>query len=729
MLADLNLRDGYNSDTDNILHDFYIPALSKSTKYWRLTGYFSSSAIRVAAQGIRNLIKNGGTMRLITGLEFSEKDAKAIEDGALDVEQATTNVLNEELGKLSEEDFTMQPARVLGWMLKKNILEIKIADVTGQGIYHPKVGILFDEDNQSISFSGANNETARGWSFKTGNVEVFKVFQKDIDRFYNLDLTDFLNFWNKRTNRTKVYDLPEAIKQKLMSIAPEKYEDEDMGYDDGIGSQTPPTTNELWPHQKLAIRAWSDPATWRNNLEPDLAEFLQNQSTDQELTNNHQYQGILSMCTGSGKTFAAVTASCLADENVITIIAMPLTIREQWENEIRQMEPHAKIIYGGGDGDNWKTQLPVHLAGYRQGTPPTVEERLFILCSYDAISNDGFVNLFDGIESQFVQVIGDEVHNFANTRTNTFNIKADRVLGLSATHTRHWDDPGTAEIENYFGKPVYDFNIQDGIDNNFLCHYRYYLYFVNLTVDELNHYMEETRKIGMLQAQIIVAKRNRAPNLAGLQAQLQIALNQRAKIVKKAENKPAAVGNILQQSFAGPNEKAIIFCEDSEQEEHIREMLKEQNKIFNEFSSKVSSAQKLFALDSFKTTDASRFLLGFNCLDEGLDVPESDKCIIVSSTTNPRQFIQRRGRVLRKTKENPTKIAEVYDTIVIPNYRPPNRELTEEEEKEAERMATLIQKEIDRVKQLSDSADNQQDVIRELERWIAANRLGDYVNV
>jgi superfamily II DNA or RNA helicase len=121
--------------------------------------------------------------------------------------------------------------------------------------------------------------------------------------------------------------------------------------------------------------------------------------------------------------------------------------------------------------------------------------------------------------------------------------------------------------------------------------------------------------------------------------------------------------------------------------------------------------------------------LGINCLDEGLDVPESDKCIIVSSTTNPRQFIQRRGRVLRKTKENPTKIAEVYDTIVIPNYRPPNRELTEEEEKEAERMATLIQKEIDRVKQLSDSADNQQDVIRELEQWIAANRLGDYVNV
>ena len=103
-LADLNLRDGYNSDTDNILHDFYIPALSKSTKYWRLTGYFSSSAIRVAAQGIRNLIKNGGTMRLITGLEFSEKDAKAIEDGALDVEQATTNALNEELEKLSEEE-------------------------------------------------------------------------------------------------------------------------------------------------------------------------------------------------------------------------------------------------------------------------------------------------------------------------------------------------------------------------------------------------------------------------------------------------------------------------------------------------------------------------------------------------------------------------------------------------------------------------------------------------
>ena len=103
-------------------------------------------------------------------------------------------------------------------------------------------------------------------------------------------------------------------------------------------------------------------------------------------------------------------------------------------------------------------------------------QRTFVLCTYATIGMEDFVNLFDGIQSKFVQVIGDEVHHFAGQVANAFNIKADRVLGLSATHTRHWDDPGTAEIERHFGKPVYEFDIQDGINNGYLCHYNYHIH-------------------------------------------------------------------------------------------------------------------------------------------------------------------------------------------------------------------------------------------------------------
>ena len=142
-LKDLNLKRKYNIE-DEKLYNFYIPALKESKLYWRLAGYFSSNSISKAALGIRTLIENNGTMRLITGVELQAADIKAIKDGTLQTEQAIEKELSATMAKLNEEDYTLQPAKVLGWMLKNNILEIKIAHVTGVGIFHPKTGIFWN---------------------------------------------------------------------------------------------------------------------------------------------------------------------------------------------------------------------------------------------------------------------------------------------------------------------------------------------------------------------------------------------------------------------------------------------------------------------------------------------------------------------------------------------------------------------------------------------------------
>jgi len=727
MLKDLDLHIGYNSeDNENILKDFYIPVLSNSKEYWRLTGYFTSGSIRVAAMGIRRLIQNGGTMKLVTGVEFSATDKKAIEDGTLEIEEAVTQNISKVIDDLKESDFTLQPAKVLGLMLKKNILEIRIANLTDRGITHPKIGILFDEKD-SISFSGSNNETASGWKHNIEEFKVFKEWEPVESDYYQQDKILFSKFWNKQTSRCQVYDLPEAIKQKLIRVAPDDFEEIDLGYDDGI--ITPPqtlSTEDLWPHQKIALQAWLSPTDWQNNLDPELSRYLQSQSTQQRVTTNHVCQGILSMATGAGKTRVGVAAALQAANTVITIITLPLSIKKQWEYEIRKWEPNVEIIYAGDDDSDWVERLPGALGVYRFGKTPSVASRLFILGSYATISSTRFVQLFNGIPSEFIQFIGDEVHNFAETYAHAFNINADRVLGLSATHTRHWDDPGTKEIERYFGKPVYDFTIQDGIDNGFLCHYNYFIHFVTMTQNELQEYRELSGEIGMYSSQ---ARKANGSERARLEALANTARKKRAKILRKAENKPEVVGRVLEANFSGNKEKAIIFCEDEEQLVHIKQELREQNKTYFEYSSALRSDQRHANLKRFKEATSSVFLLGIKMLDEGLDVPDSDKCIIVASTTNPRQFIQRRGRVLRITDAIPNKVAEIHDAVILPDHFVPNRSLTKQEENEAEQIAKIVQKELDRVLDLTNSADNSITTITQFRNWVTSHNLQEYVQV
>ena len=665
---------------------------------------------------------------MITGLEFSSEDKKAIEEGVESIENKITQKMSKIIDEeLKDEDFTLQPAKVLGYMLKKGILEIKIIDVTGTGIGHPKIGVMIDDENNHISFSGSNNETGSGWLNNIEEFKVFKEYESVESDFYQIDETNFKNFWLGNTQRCTIYDLPGPIMNKFIEMAPEEIESLDRGYDDGITAPVEPLTYEddLWPHQKIAIKAWSDPENWQESLDEELIEYLQSQSGEVPSTTNKAYQGILAMATGSGKTRTAVAASLFSESNVVTIIAMPLSIISQWENEIRDWQPeNIKIIYAGGDKSNWRELLPLSLAAYRLGSPPSNLRRLYILGSYESISSEGFVNLFEGIPSKFVQLIGDEVHNFGKTIANAFKIKADRVLGLSATHTRWWDDEGTAKLESYFGEAVYEFDIQDGIDNNFLCHYDYFVNFVYMTETEQADYRELTNNIGFYSSKIQTTAGAEKAKFESLRS---IALNERAKILRKADNKPLVVEEILNDNFTSQTEKAIVFCEDQEQVSKIEEILKKQNKIYNVFHSGLSPAQQNSALMEFKNTHSSRFLLGINMLDEGLDIPNSDKCVIVASTTNPRQFIQRRGRVLRKSTDFPDKHALIYDTIVVPDYSVPSGELSDAQETEAVQMGKILSKEISRVIQLNKSADHSDNVRQVIQQYVQNHNLEKYV--
>ena len=166
-LRDIEIKPVYYSDEDNLLQDFYIPVLSEAVRYDRIAGYFSSNSLAIAAKGIANFINAGGTIRLIANVVLSTEDQEAIKEAILNKEKEILIEIENLEDRLKRDHISM-----LGWMLQKDLLEIKIS-VVKNGIEHQKVGILEDVAGNIVSFSGSDNETVSGW---LRNNEQFHVF-------------------------------------------------------------------------------------------------------------------------------------------------------------------------------------------------------------------------------------------------------------------------------------------------------------------------------------------------------------------------------------------------------------------------------------------------------------------------------------------------------------------------------------------------------------------------
>lgn len=224
-LKDIQWNLSYET-TENeyeLLEDFYVPALQQAIKYYRITGFFTSSSLIMAAKGIEGLIQNGGKMYLLVSPQLSEEDWKIISEHGKISEKST--VFAELMNDLAMPDERLQ---ALGWLLDIGRLEIKIVvrNKSQNSIFHEKIGILFDKEGNVVSFSGSINETAAAW---VDNVEEFKVFcsWKDGQQDYVAeDLKKFTGYWkNQKPNVAQVYEIPDAVKKKLISMKPRDIND------------------------------------------------------------------------------------------------------------------------------------------------------------------------------------------------------------------------------------------------------------------------------------------------------------------------------------------------------------------------------------------------------------------------------------------------------------------------------------------------------------------------
>lgn len=672
-LNDLDMKHKYDSDVDNIINDFYIPVLSESCKYYRLSGFFSSSVLAVVARGMENFIKNDGKMYLICSALLPEKDIKVIEENVKNNSNVLENYLIKSLDDI-EKGFVEDHVSALAWMLEKGNLKIKIAIVSdkGAGMFHQKVGILEDIEKNSISFSGSNNETASGLLYNIEDFKVFRNWEKGEKDYFEDDHDAFCKYWNDLGKQTKVLDLPDAVAQEIIKKAPDDIENLDLKkyFDEYIEERELNEKKYLRDYQENAIFEWFE----------------------------NGERGIFEMATGSGKTFTAL--ECLEKfkkENkipLLTIIACPTShLVDQWEEDVIEYNNDI-VIKAYGSTNQWKDKLRIAIRELNIG----LIENIVVITTHKTFSNDEFIETANNSMKE-VFIIVDEVHGVgASTYQNGLRERYAYRLGLSATPQRWNDDEGTEIIFDYFGNVIFKFTIRDALLRGYLTKYYYYPHFINLNNEELEEYKDLTSKI----VRVFHSKKEKDKE------RLTALLVRRQKIVNKAENKYSKLKSILEENSNFKD--LLVYCSDRYQLDRVKNIMSIYDFTKHDFTGRESIKERLKLKNSFANGQLDA-LVAMKCLDEGVDIPSAKNAIIMASTSNPREYIQRRGRILRKSKGKDA--AFIYDMIVAPNIR--KLSLTPEE-RNIER--NIFEKEALRYREFAKDAENSYESLNILDDFL-----------
>lgn len=686
-LKNLDIKKWYDSDVDNVLRDFYIPALSESVLYKRLAGFFSSSSLAVAAKGISKLIENGGIIELVTSPRFQKSDIEAIKNAYKDLEELTEKIMLDELENLADQ-FVKDHVSAFGWMLANKFLTIKVAivldenrlpleekSIKSKGLFHQKVGIFEDSKGNKLSFSGSENESASGWQY---NIEEFKVFRNWIDseiEYFTSDEMKFNKYWKGYPHKTRVIDLPMAVRYKLIEIAPSDIEELNLKrwYDIKEREKKPIVLRD---YQKEAINEW----------------FL------------NDMKGIFEMATGTGKTYAAL--GCLNSllnkkDELITIIACPYNhLITQWIKEIDKFGISLNYVIADSTKPRWKDKLADKLLDIEIGK----DNKLLILTTHNTLPSTNFRNLIKSSSKPFL-IIVDEVHGIgAPKRRQGLLDRYQYRLGLSATPKRWFDLEGTEFLFNYFDDTVYNFPFSKAI-GPFLIEYEYHPHFVSLTEEELEKYERETEKIAKAYyAAKDDKEREEWYNLLCIKRQ---------DTVKNAYNKYQILRDLINENRE--IEHCLVYCS-HKQIETVQEILLEHNIKQHKFTQKEGTRPKEkyggiterdYLLKQF-SNGALQVLVAMKCLDEGVDIPPARFAIMMSNSGNPREYIQRRGRILRKHPDK--EIGIIHDIIVIPTPT----SLSSSAYSEIERK--IFTKELKRYKEFSNIARNSVNCLSKIER-------------
>lgn len=642
--TDITFKSCYESGIDDIVADFYEPALDASCRYDRLAGFFSSSSLAIAARGMAGFIKNGGIMRIVCSPELNPADIDIIQKLYSDSPDITSAALGMDLNNL-EEGFESNHVKALGWMLANNLLEIKLAlmthegatdqdiiENTKKGIFHQKVGVLQDSKGNRLSFSGSINESATAW---LDNDEEFKVF-KDWDNtkdYFERDEQRFEEIWNGTRKNITVVNLPTAVKNSLMKVS----KDFDL---DSISlnyyvTQKRTTTFyspiSLFDYQREALTKWKE----------------------------NGYSMLFEMATGTGKTRTAIAGvRHILDftKKLIVIISTPQnTLSNQWIGELEGLGVTANsVALIDGTVPKWKDKLESMLLYIKAD----FEQNCIIVTTHNTASSDKFTSTIRQCKGTDTDIlfVGDEVHWLgAGKLRKALLPEYTYRIGLSATPSRWFDEDGTNLLVDYFGNQNFQFTIRQALTNinpitglHFLVNYYYYISHVSLTEQETEEYVKLTRRI------IGLSTRKDLPT--DDKEKVERLIEARANIIKNASNKYDVLREMLSEMKIREELEDLIIFVSPQQIDNVMEILNDEGVIFHKLTQEVGTkkdpklgglSEREYVIKKFKAKEF-KALVAIKCLDEGIDIPTASRGILMASSTNPREYVQRIGRIIRQ---------------------------------------------------------------------------------
>lgn len=653
-LDELDLKNRYRTGRDDLVNDFYVPVLSEATLYRRAVGYFSSGSLALAAQGLNRLIARGGAVQLVASPQFSAEDIEALRRGVDARDDIIQQALLREL--VADEGPQRRRLEYVAWLLAQGRLEIRIALMRdpARGIFHEKFGLISD-GQRTIAFSGSANETLAAHVLNFESFSVFRDWMPVEDEWVADFAMDFAALWENATPELEVVDLPSALTEGLLKLAPSDWHSPPPDPDEleasgdeehyPLGRLRIPNSLTLRPYQKDAIRAWFAAGG----------------------------RGIFELATGTGKTITALALtqrleSLLWERHekpLLVIVVVPfLNLVAQWSRELREFGVWPLVA--AGDSSEWSAAISTVLSGLRAGSVRFV----VVVTTNKSFALAPFQGLLADIPAETL-VIADEVHNMGTSQLGSaLPTRAAYHLGLSATPERWADPSGTDIIRRYFGDSVAIKTIGEAIEEKFLTPYDYYPLVVELDEDEQQEYLELSEKIARL-----AGAQQSLGNADQLDGPLKMLLFKRARLVAAARRKLPLILDVAHRHKS--EGKMIVYCSDASNtdgdpgaslEKQLEQVLAglclpPVSMSAARYTHHQSAAERA-QLELQFARGALDALVAIRCLDEGVDIPSMQTAIIAASTTNPRQFIQRRGRVLRRFpgKDHAT----IYDLVVSP---------------------------------------------------------------
>lgn len=723
----LQLQKEYRSPQHDVANEFFAPVLACSKIYKRSVGFFSSTSLEIITKGISSLVKNGGKIQIVASPKLSEEDIEAIRIGYDKKSEIIEKRLLGELESTDDNYFTNQRLNLLANLIAKDILSIKIAfkdNGSLVGIYHEKLGVFEDFEGNIIAFDGSMNESKTAMCYNYESINVYCGWLSEDKSRVELKIKAFDNIWNNTEENLKVVEFPSLTKRIL-----DKYKTKDFN--------TEEIAEKLESLDKTEDRRKVEYKIDRSNMigdvklpiaspklnipiipyDVDLYDY-QKDAIDEWSDNN--FCGIFDMATGTGKTLTGLGAVTRCSEehenNLAVIVVAPYQhLVEQWVEDIERFNIKPIIAYSTSFQKNWKDRLK---RAIRDKKLRLKDKEFFLLVTTNATFKSNFVQeQINNIDGDILLVI-DEAHNAGSVEFKKYlDSKFKYRLALSATLDRHNDEEGTDFLHNYFGKVCIHYDLERAIDENKLTPYKYFPVLVYLTEEELSEYKQisaeminhlKKNKSGKMEldtyGQKLAIKRSRI--VAGAQNKLDVFREQILPYKDKT--------NILVYCGATtvlPDSDSYLNNEDFEKSEMgerqiiaiTKIMGNEMNMEVSRFTSEEDIETRKVITERFKS-EKLQAIIAIKCLDEGVNIPSIKTAFILASTTNPKEYIQRRGRVLRKWPGK--KYAELYDFVTLPRVLDTVLNYTKEEIKGD---LSLVKNELRRIKEFSSIAMNKMD--------------------